>query len=157
VNFQQAVQQTPEIREAWQPGLQALAEADRRRIGADDTRALTGSVDLDGFLADRYPDKYANQNRWDYGIGHRPPGKPHDKVYWVEVHPATPGEVRGVLKKLAWLRGWLSSAQSPLNQLRQEFIWISSGRTSGSLSAPTRRRLAHRHGLLHTGKHFRIC
>lgn len=152
MNFQQAVAQTREIQRSWQPGLQALKGADRVHITARLPRLLSGSVDLDASLARRYP----NANRWDYGIGRRGRAQANDQVYWVEVHAATAQEVPTVLRKLGWLRSWLSSSQFPLRKPQPEFIWVSSGRTSSSLAAPIRKSLAERHGLFHAGHQFTI-
>jgi len=152
VNFQQAVAQTTEIQGSWRPGLQALKGADRVHITAKVPRLLSGSVDLDESLARGYP----NANRWDYGVGRKGRAKANDQVYWVEVHPATGQEVPTVLRKLGWLRSWLSSSQFPLREPQPEFIWISSGRTSSSLAAPIRNSLAQRHGLFCAGHQFTI-
>lgn len=151
MNFRQAVEGTPDIRDAWRPGLQGLEAADRAHISVRAPRSLSGSVDLDSSLASRYP----NANRWDYGIGRKGVGR-NDQVYWIEVHPATDQEVSTVLNKLRWVRDWLSASGFPLTDPKPEFIWISSGRTSSSLSAPLRKRLAERHGLFHAGYCFTI-
>jgi hypothetical protein len=96
VTFKEAVEQTPEIRQAWQSGLGALRRADKEHVDAEDTRLVTGSVDVDRTLKEAYP----NDNRWDYAIGHRPMNLASEVAYWVEVHPASDGDAKVVLAKL---------------------------------------------------------
>lgn len=55
------------VNQAYRPGKQALEKRHRSLVTCSDTQRLTGSIDLDATLAQE-PD-YANQPRWDYGIG----------------------------------------------------------------------------------------
>jgi hypothetical protein len=107
---------------------------------------------LDGFLAE----KYANESRWDYGIGYKEPSRSGEKVSWLEVHPGKAGEAAAVLAKLAWLKNWLRASRSPLNRLGCEYVWVASGRTSGNLGAPIRKKLAQDYGLLYAGRRIGI-
>jgi hypothetical protein len=112
---------------------------------------LAGSVDLDAALADKFP----NDARWDYGIGHQPADAKGEMVYWVEIHPATSGEVKVVLAKLAWLKRWLQASAPRLRKMRRAFVWVSSGKTSFTLSSPQQKQFALL-GLRHRGRAFKI-
>jgi hypothetical protein len=147
VTFKQAVEAADGLADAWRAGFGALRTADKHHIGAEDTHRLTGSVDLDTSLKQTSP----NDPRWDYGIGHRPANLKGETVYWVEIHPANAGEVNRVLQKLAWLKAWLKESAPDLNAMRREFIWLSSGKTSFTLSAPQRKQFALQ-GLQHKGR-----
>lgn len=151
MTFKSAVEATPEIQDAWNAGLQALRQADHRHIQPAESRHLSGSVNLDEALKHRYP----SDQRWDYGIGYRSPNGSSETVYWVEVHPASSGEVKEVLGKLAWLKNWLGEKAPKLNAMRREFVWISSGVTSLTLSSTQAKRFALL-GLRHTGRRLRI-
>lgn len=146
MTFQAAVRAIPEIQDAWKAGLQALRPADRQRIVARATRQLRGSVDLDSALRDAYP----NAQRWDYGIAIRPT-KSVETILWVEIHPATDGEIRTVLAKLAWIKEWLRNCAPSIDAFRREFIWISSGNTSFTQRSPQAKRMAQA-GLRHVGR-----
>ncbi len=112
---------------------------------------LTGSVDIDTALRDQEPDAH----RWDFAIGYRHTNRAKDCIYWVEVHTANDAEVRVVLGKLRWLRGWLARDGSALRDFEGDFIWVSSGSTSFTLSAPKLKQFAQL-GLQHKGKILRI-
>ena len=77
------------------------------------------------------------------------------EVCWIEVHPANDGEVRVVLEKLAALQKWLRKDGRKLNAMRRAFIWVSSGKTSFTLTAPQQKQFALR-GLQQTGRFFKI-
>jgi len=116
MGFLEAVRADPKISGALRQGLQALS-ANADKVKYRDPRCLRGSVDLDTCLRELYPDG----NRWDYVFGYR------DHVYYLEVHPASTGEVRVVCRKLQWLKSW--QATSPLYELRSRstYHWVASG------------------------------
>jgi hypothetical protein len=151
VTFKKAVEEPPSVADAWCSGLGALRRGDKGHIEAEDTRRLRGSVDVDTALKPSCPD----EPRWDYAIGHKPSNPDTETVYWVEIHPASSGEVKAVLEKLAWLKAWLRKAAPKLNALHREFIWVSSGKTSFTLSSPQLKQFAQ-HGLQHKGRVFKI-
>ena len=151
MTFKTAVEATPEIQNAWKRGLRALRAADSQRIDAEVTRRLSGSVDLDTTLSESCP----NDPRWDYAVGYRSNGGGGETVYWIEIHPASSGDVNTVLRKLEWLKKWLADKAPKLNEMRKDFLWISSGRTSFTLSSPQAKRFALL-GLRHTGQRFKI-
>jgi hypothetical protein len=60
-----------------------------------------------------------------------------------------------VLAKLNWLKEWLPENATALNAMYREFIWVSSGKTSFTLTAPQQKRFALL-GLQHKGRVFKI-
>lgn len=151
MSFRKAVRDTPDIAEAFCEGLRALRKADRQHVSAEDPKRLRGSVDVDRAVKD----KYANASRWDYAVGHQVSNQGREMVYWIEIHPAKDAEVKVVISKLEWLKHWLREKAPELNVMYREFIWLSSGRTSFTLSSPQQKRLALL-GLQHKGRVFQI-
>lgn len=151
MTFETAVEGTPAIRGAYRKGLGALPGMHKEHIRPEDTRKVTGSLDLDTWLRSTLP----NDPRWDYAIGHQPMNLKHEIVYWVEVHPASDREIKVVLAKLEWLKNWLRNAAPLLNAMRREFVWISSGKTSFTLTSTQQKRFALL-GLQHKGRVLRI-
>ncbi len=151
MTFKSAVENTPGLEGEWRAGLQSLSGADREHIGAEDTRQLRGSVNLDAALKNSHRD----DPRWDYAVGHKPINRSGEVVYWIEIHPAGSAHVGAVLAKLAWLKHWLGRSAADLNALPKVFLWVSSGRTSFTARAPQVRRLAQA-GLRHAGRFFSI-
>jgi hypothetical protein len=120
-------------------------------VRARDNRRLAGSVNVDSALSEALP----AAPRWDYGIGYRP-SKVHDEtVHWVEVHQATDAEIRAMEAKLAWLQDWLVHAAPELARMDRRFIWVSSGRTRITPTAPGLRRLAKK-GCRNVGRVYTI-
>jgi hypothetical protein len=149
MSFRQAVESTPGLGQAaLRPGLQALG-AHSGRVRCRDTRRLKGSVDVDAALA--AADSHGA--RWDYAVGYRGAGA--DRVYWIEVHEASPHGVTVVLGKLAWLHAWLEADGHRLKPLTKQYVWISSGRTTYLRSSQAARRLAQA-GVLQAGRTFTI-
>ncbi|MCZ0945391.1 MAG: hypothetical protein OXJ53_20235 [Gammaproteobacteria bacterium] len=130
MTFKEAVEAAPHpVNQAYKPGIQALEGGHRSKVDCTDRRRLTGSLDLDKALA-KEPG-YANQPRWDYGIGYRPKNGA-ERAVWVEVHSATTSEVSKVLRKLKWLREWLTTEAEQLDKLTMaasahRFVWVASG------------------------------
>jgi hypothetical protein len=151
VKFKHAVEQTPEIKDAFRNGLQALRRRDKRHVAPQDPQRLTGSVDVDAAVNDLYQ----NDPRWDYAVGQRHTNLDEEMVYWIEIHPANDRAVDDVLAKLEWLKMWLEDKAPKLNAMRREFIWVSSGTTSFTLTSPQQKRFALL-GLQHKGRVFRI-
>lgn len=145
MRFKDAVENTPGLEQAYHPGLQALSRTDKtRHVSCKDTRILTGSINLDSTLANSLP----NDSRWDYGVGVKPSGQ-HEKIVWIEVHPASSHHVDGVLAKLAWLKTWLQTDAPQLKALSsspRDFVWIASRGVALPRTSPQSRKLAL-HGL----------
>lgn len=112
---------------AFEPGIQALRRDHRALILCPDAARLTGSIDLDGALAEQQP----NSPRWDYGLGFR--HERQENAVWVEVHAAQTNKVRGMLNKLRWLKDWLQADGEPLRGMTESngptppFVWLASG------------------------------
>ena len=118
MNFRNAVLNTDEIAECLRPGLQALgSNSNKIDVG---NKTLEGSVDIDTCLRRIYP----NDPRWDYVFGY------NGKVYYVEVHEATIGEVKKVIAKVEWLKKWLHRAAPNLKDLPTsgKYYWITTGK-----------------------------
>jgi hypothetical protein len=135
VTFEQAVEETPGLAESLERGLRGLRAADRPRVRPANSREVVGSVDLDGALAEQQP----NAPRWDYAIGY---GRNGTRVYWLEVHPATDGDVGEVLRKLSWLKDWLTGDGRRLAAFPAFLVWVASEETTFTPNSPARRRLA---------------
>jgi hypothetical protein len=136
---------------AWRRGLHALRPEDKSHIEADDTRRLMGSIDLD--RAWQPLDPYGN--RWDFGIAYQHSDIPDEFIYWVETHTASDHEVDRVIRKARWLLGWLGGSGKRLAQFKREIVWVSSGATTFTLTAPKKKQMAEA-GLLHRGSRLVI-
>ena len=151
MTFKDAVGKVSGLEKAHQVGLQALRAEDKPHIDAENTRHLTGSVDIDTALRATYP----NDNRWDFAITYKHANRTAEVVYWVELHTASDSQVKVVIKKAQWLLGWLKGAGKPLAEFERDIVWVSSGATSFTLSAPQRKQMAQA-GLQHHGSVLRI-
>ena len=131
MSFERAVRaEQPPVNGAYREGKLALEKKHRKLVTCEDPQRLTGSIDLDSALA-RQPG-YANDARWDYGLGYRPAAKKREQAVWIEIHSATTGEVAAVLKKLRWLQDWLNAGAGRLKQMTDRadpdirFVWIAN-------------------------------
>lgn len=151
MTFQQAVEATPHLSGAFQVGLRALRAQDKTHIVAEDTRKFSGSVDIDAALRRVEPDA----NRWDFAIAYEHSNRKAEVIYWVELHTASDSEIKVVIKKALWLRGWLKVDGSKLSGFECDIVWVSSGATSFQLTGPQRKQMAQA-GLQHVGGRLRI-
>lgn len=147
MSFKTAVAGTPEVSAAYNSGLGALKRVDAARLTVQSPSKLTGSIDLDSTVKDLYP----NANRWDYGIGFQ--HGTSEKIYWVEVHPATDGEISVISNKLSWLKQWLVNSAPRLNSMNREFVWVASGKTAVTPKSNKLRKLVEQ-GVTFKGGHF---
>jgi len=142
MSFREAVESTPAIRAHFREGLQAVRGGDRDRLRCSQPRRLRGSVNLEEVL----PPGQTNEPRWDYGIGIG--SSRSDAVVWLEVHPASStGHVDEVLRKLGWLRTWMSRDAAALAELPRHFVWLATGSVSFHGGSPQMKRVAQ-NGLL---------
>jgi hypothetical protein len=151
--FVDAVRRTPEIYSAYSVGLRALLSDDRKRISSKNSRNICGSINLDAALRDRYP----GDPRWDYGVGIIKNGST-ENIFWIEVHPANASEVPNMIRKLLWLKSWLSSNGDLLNAITrkdQPYIWVSSSKVSFQRNHPQAKKLA-RSGITFPTKYYRF-
>jgi len=151
MTFKEAVEATPNLSGTLQVGLQALRAEDKPHIEAQNTRKLTGSVDVDTALQRIEP----SANRWDFGIAYRHTNRKAEVVYWVELHTASDAEVKVVIKKARWLRDWLKADGKRLAAFESDIVWVSSGATTFQLTGPQRKQMAQA-GLQHVGSRLRI-
>jgi hypothetical protein len=118
--FKKAIENTPDIANCYQSGLQAFLKKDSKKIELEDTNACMGSVDIDTCTTSEYP----NDSRWDYALCY------NSEVFFVEVHSANTGQVKPVLKKLQWLKDWLNQKAPDIKALKAKsqspYIWIQS-------------------------------
>lgn len=151
MTFKQAVEKTKGLENAWQEGLQALRREDKPHIEAEDTRALRGSVDIDAAYLAADP----NGNRWDFAIGHQHTNRDAEVIYWVELHTGSDSEIKVVIRKARWLRDFLKGPGKKLAAFEREILWVSSGATKLSPSAPQKKLMAQV-GLRQVGGVLRI-
>jgi hypothetical protein len=147
VKFKKAVEDTPNLAGTWRDGLGALRGGDRAHINARDTRKLRGSVDIDSALRSAEP----IANRWDFAIGFRHSNRNADFIYWVEIHPSSDNEIKVLIRKLEWLKGWLIGDGAKLAKFEREFVWVASGSTSFTKGATQVKALATK-GLRYVAK-----
>ena len=149
MSFERAVLQTKEISAAYKLGLQALRGIDKSHVRVKHPRAISGSIDLDTALSSQYP----NSPRWDYAIAWK--SLEEERIYWIEIHPGSTGEIPTVMNKLAWLKTWLSDSGKLLAPFPREFVWVSSGKTALRPTGQQAKQLAVQ-GLRWVGRHFAI-
>ena len=135
VNFTNAVLNTHEIAGCLKTGLQALG-GNRSKVDVGNTRQLEGRVDIDTCIKRIYP----NDPRWDYVFGYK------GKVYYVEVHEATIGEIGEVVKKFEWLKHWRKVVAERLEALEDvsSYHWVATKRVAISAKSDHRRKLAQK-------------
>ncbi len=119
--FRKAVARVKALEGCCREGLGALLKRDKKLVSAPNTRKLQGSVNLDTCLKAAAPDAA----RWDYAIGYE--AADGEKVYYVEVHPASTADIPTVLAKHAWLREWLKTQAHALEKLPAEHWWVATG------------------------------
>ena len=151
MTFKKAVKETAMLENAWHAGLGALRSEDKIHIDAEDTRAIKGSVDIDTSYQETDP----NGNRWDFAIGYKHTNRTKEVIYWVELHTASDSEIKVVIKKAQWLPKWFRGNGKILAKFEREILWVSSGSTRMSPSAPQKKQMAQA-GLRQVGGHFRI-
>jgi hypothetical protein len=151
MTFKEAVEQTPHLENAYCVGLQALRAEDKPHIEAEDTRKLTGSVDVDTANLATDP----NGNRWDFGIAYQHTNRNAEVVYWIELHTASDSEIKVVIKKAQWLLNWFKGSGKILAAFEKDIVWVSSGATTFTLSSPQKKQMAQA-GLQHVGSKLYI-
>ncbi|MBM4278143.1 MAG: hypothetical protein FJ130_09730 [Deltaproteobacteria bacterium] len=153
MRFQDAVVNTNDVRDCYEPGLQALLERDRNRLSCQNPRKISGSINLDAAVAQLYP----NAARWDYGIGIKKTVA-RDEAIWVEVHPADANQVQRMIDKVIWLKNWLNNSATSLRVITRNdspYVWVASGRVSFQKSSPQAKKLALA-GIKFPQEHYRI-
>jgi hypothetical protein len=153
MGFKEVVEATPNLQGEWKAGLGALRAEDRPHVKPEDTSTtrLRGSVDIDTawLPLDRHG------NRWDFAIGYQHANRSDEFIYWVETHTGSDGNIKVMLKKLAWLKTWLGAEGKGLAKFDRLFVWAPSGATSFTKGALQVKILAEK-GLYYSGKALRI-
>jgi hypothetical protein len=152
MGFEADVKETPHLNDAFRAGLQALGSKSSK-VSLERGVTLVGSVDIDSALVSI--SQYANANRWDYAVAESTTNG--DVIHWIEIHPASEGEVESVLAKHDWLKNWLAGDATRLDYRneRRKFVWIASGKTRITPTGSGARKLAKR-GVRFVGGHYRI-
>lgn len=117
--FKTAVENTPDVANGYNYGLQALEKADKNVVKLKDNFKADGSLNIDKETKALYP----KDSRWDYAIGY------DGKVYFVEVHPANTSNISEMAKKKEWLKNWLSLKAPLLDDLpsgHPRFLWAAT-------------------------------
>ena len=83
-----AIKQIPSLTGKLKHGLQALRKNHRNAISPENSRKLSGSIDIDTALKSKYP----NDHRWDYCIGVRK-NRNADSLVWIEFHHSDQGDM----------------------------------------------------------------
>ncbi len=151
MSFKDAAKRTPDVKDAWRPGLQALRTEDKLHVEPQAPNRLRGSADIDAALLKKEP----NANRWDFGIAYQHEDRDDEVIYWTEVHSAHDSEVNVVIRKAQWLLQWLNTRAPRLNAFERDIVWVSSGATAMTLSSPKQKQMALV-GLRHVGSKLRI-
>lgn len=151
MDFRQSVGKTHLLGNAWMPGLQALRAEDKPHIDAEDPRKFGGSVDIDA----AYQAEDPHGNRWDFAIAYRHTNRTAETVYWVELHTGSDSQIKVVIKKAQWLLAWFKGHGKKLATFEKEILWVSSGSTKLSPSAPQKKQMAMA-GLRQVGGRLRI-
>jgi hypothetical protein len=151
MTFREAVEKTPHLENAYCAGLQALRAEDKPHIDPEDPRKLQGSVDIDAANVRVDP----QGNRWDFAIAYEHTNRDAEVVYWVELHTASDSQVGKVIKKAQWLQAWFQGNGKLLKPFEKEILWVSSGATTFTLSAPQKKQMAQV-GLKTCGGNLRI-
>lgn len=131
--FAEAVDKCAEIKDNLRVGLSAMGK-NSLMVMVSNTRLLDGSVDIDNALKATRP----NEARWDYVIGY------DGEAFFVEIHPADTKNVDEMIKKVAWLKQWLTREAPELKKLHRcgSFHWIPSGRVKILKTSPQYKKIA---------------
>lgn len=133
MTFKEAVSKCDEINDALKPGLTAMGK-NSIFVKVKALASLDGSVDIDKATKELRP----HEARWDFVFGYQ------GNAYFVEVHPADTKKVVEMVKKVAWLKKWLSSTAPDLKKLHKcgFFHWISSGRVKILKTSPQYKKVS---------------
>ena len=118
MTFEQKVKEHPELTNCYQPGLRAM-KGYSLKVKPENPRKLDGSV----FIEECLKTAYRDAPLWDYMASY------DSKVYFIEVHPASSGNVNEVIKKLDWLKNWLKNKATGFLEMkanRRPYRWVTT-------------------------------
>jgi hypothetical protein len=134
MSFKQKVENNSHISACYQSGLQAMGGYSNK-VKAQDTSRLNGSVFLEECLQDANP----GESLWDYMVSYG------SSVYFIEVHPASSGNVNEMIKKLRWLQRWLKNKATEFLEMKSNnkpYRWISTDGVHITRGSSQARKLA---------------
>ena len=129
MTFKEKVEKIEAIKNCYCEGLNAIEKKNKNYLRFSNSRSIEGSVNLDKCLKNTCP----NDNRWDYAIGYK------NKVYFVEIHPATKNEIDTVFKKLEWLK---RNKQNTVFKSDNNYYWIGTDGVKISPSSNDYKKIA---------------
>lgn len=131
--FNTAIDSCDEIRGYMKQGLSALGR-NSSKVKTQHPALIDGSVDIDTAVRSIRPD----EPRWDYVVGYS------GQAYFLEVHPADTKNVDEMVKKVTWLKHWLTVEAPDLKNLHKcgSYHWIPSGRVKILKTSPQYRKIA---------------
>lgn len=132
--FEQKVKEHPELTNCYQPGLRAM-KGYSSKVRPADPRKLNGSV----FIEDCLKTAYRDSALWDYMISYE------SSVYFIEVHPASSGNVDEVIKKLRWLQNWLKNKATGFLEMKSSqrpYRWVTTNGVHITKGSSQARKLA---------------
>lgn len=128
----------PDYSDCYKNGLGAVENINKKFFRFNKPRKIEGSIYLDKCSVNIR--KYQIDNRWDYMIGY------DDFVYFIEIHPAYTNEVRTVLRKLDWLKIFISELSDELklklNRQKGCLFWVATNGVHILPNSPQARALA---------------
>lgn len=122
MSFKDVIVAIKQVSSCYKNGLQALGN-NSAKIKPLRSRNCEGSLNIDSCLREVESDA----PRWDYIIGY------NSKVYCIEVHPASGGEVKSVINKVNWIKNWLNTIGISIkiyNRKHPTYHWIASGKVT---------------------------
>ena len=132
MTFQEMVQANNTLSQCVRKGLKALSKGKKDKVNQGKNTKVTCSVDIDSCLQLQCPDL----SRWDYGLG------VGSRSIFLEIHPATTGEVEVVLKKLRWLKDWMRQNCPGFSKAEKEYYWLATGKVAVLKNSPQHRKIA---------------
>src|ERR1700733_9021055 len=131
--FKIAIAATPDLKNCYQKGLDALG-SNKAKVILAEPEDCDGSAEIDECVRL----KYAGAERWDYCFSYK------GETYFAEVHRAYENDIGLVLKKLRWLKNWLVSDAPEIHKLRAKgpYFWLPTGKCGFSQTSSHARRIA---------------
>lgn len=123
LSFKEAVELTPDVATNYCFGLEAFGYY-KFKIKVPNTTKIDGSLDIDESTKKLYP----NENRWDYALSY------NGEVFYIEIHSAKTDEVAKMIRKLRWLKSWLTLKAPEIKKLttttKQPYYWVQTSKCS---------------------------
>jgi hypothetical protein len=138
---------TSALHEHVRPGKQALKEPEK--VVTDPPSFVTDGIALDD---DAYADEKTKSKRWDYWIGTEDPSKP---IVGIEVHPALPREVKGMIEKKRWAESKAANELIGGKRAVRAWYWVASGKTGLSPTTTEYKQMVNA-GILFAGGLLRL-